>query len=122
MIRTASFNLKLTTTRNGLNCLRSSSFVLLLTLTVSVQIHANEPFNQKISLEHTCSFFGETLPSDVHTFASDKRAEQVVEKIVKSTGLPKNFSIVAAGVPNAAAVVRFGKRYIFVQPVIFLRN
>ena len=67
---------------------------------------------EKIELGHTCSYFGESMPKAVYTFASDQHAESVVNQIMDITGLPKNFVIKSAGVPNAAAVVVENQRYI----------
>ena len=68
--------------------------------------------DEQISLANVCSYFGEDMPTSVYTFASDSQAEDVVNEILKKTGLPKNFIVKAAGVPNAAAVIRGSSRYI----------
>lgn len=60
----------------------------------------------------TCSYFGEELPEQLTTFVSDKEAEDVIRSIIRSSGLVPNFEIKAAGVPNAAAVIQGGKRFI----------
>ncbi|WP_290575991.1 hypothetical protein [Ketobacter sp.] len=61
---------------------------------------------------NTCSFFGEVVPQKVTTFSSDKEAESAIKKIVDASGLVQNFLVRAAGVPNAAAVIRGDTRYI----------
>jgi len=66
----------------------------------------------QINLGHSCSYFGENVPVSVFTFTSDSEAESVIENIMEVTGLPKNFVIKAAGVPNAAAVVIGSQRYV----------
>ena len=67
---------------------------------------------ETIIVGDSCSYFGESMPYRVTSFRSDVEAEQVIENILDHSGLRQNFKIHAAGVPNAAAVVRHGKRYI----------
>lgn len=67
---------------------------------------------QSISLGSNCSYFGEKLPPSVATFDSDKEAEEVIRNIVSASGLVPNFEIRVGGVPNAAAVILQGKRFI----------
>ena len=66
----------------------------------------------QVATQETCSFFGESLPEKVITFASDNEAEAVIARIMEQSGLPQNFQIRAAGVPNAAAVIQGNQRYI----------
>lgn len=65
-----------------------------------------------IPIEHACSYFGERIPETVVGFASDAEAEEVIRKILAAAGLARNFRIQAAGVPNAAAVIKNGERLI----------
>lgn len=67
---------------------------------------------EEVSTREVCSFFGESLPASVVSFDSDAEADSVIERIVAASGLAKNFVVKAAGVPNAAAVVQNGTRYI----------
>ncbi len=59
-----------------------------------------------------CSYYGEVVRSDIYTFESDREAEAIVGSIMKTAILSQNFSISAADVPNAAAVIRDKKRLI----------
>lgn len=64
-----------------------------------------------------CDFYGAedgatSLSDDIYTFMPTRAAREVVEEIVAQVGLPQNFSILAANVPNAAAVIRDSQRYI----------
>lgn len=68
--------------------------------------------NLPLELRDVCSYYGEELPNAVHTFSSDNEAETVIRTIMSATGLPKNFKIRAAGIPNAAAVIKGSDRYI----------
>lgn len=74
------------------------------------------------SLQKNCSYYGEKMDSDVYGFASSKEAISIVDEIVQKVGLVQNFEIKAASVPNAAAVIEEGQRYIlysenFIQSV-----
>lgn len=61
----------------------------------------------------SCDYFGyDHVPEKVHTFASSREAEDTINMICKAVSLSPNFGIRAAGVPNAAAVIRGDKRYI----------
>ncbi len=61
---------------------------------------------KKFSLSYSCNFVGEKLPiSSIYGFQSDTEASQALERIMKYTGLPTNFKIMAANVPNACAVI-----------------
>ena len=68
-----------------------------------------------------CSYFGESVPNRVATFSSDNEAEKVIRDIVNASGLAQNFKIMAAGVPNAAAVVRGAERFILYNQY-FIQN
>lgn len=59
-----------------------------------------------------CSFNNEQLPAILTTFNSDNSAKQALERIMKYTGLPPRFEILASDVPNAAATIHNKKRYI----------
>lgn len=61
----------------------------------------------------SCDYFGyDDVPEKVHTFASGQEAEDTISRICRAVSLTPNFDIRAAGVPNAAAVIRGNKRYI----------
>ncbi|HEV7783404.1 MAG TPA: hypothetical protein VGO58_19145 [Chitinophagaceae bacterium] len=53
---------------------------------------------------------------EVPGFSSVSEAGRVAEQIVEASGLPANFAILEAEVPNAVAVLRQGKRYILYNP------
>ena len=65
-----------------------------------------------IDLGDNCSYFGEPLPENVRTFSSDSEAEQAIRDIVDAIGLVPRFETMAAGVPNAAAVIEGDRRFI----------
>ena len=95
--------------------LLSISIILSFGTVISVQA-----FDQ-ITTGDACSYFGESVPERVSTFSSDDEAEDVIDRIVAASGLTQNFNVHAAGVPNAAAVVRGGKRYILYNQY-FMQN
>ena len=74
-----------------------------------------------INVSNSCSYLGEELPTEVFTFESDQDAEDVIRRIVDISGLTQNFSIYAAGVPNAAATIRGAERVILYNQS-FMRN
>lgn len=66
----------------------------------------------KITINYACSYYGEKNPTSVYTFSSDSEAISALEKITNASGLATNFKIMAANVPNAAAIVFNNQRYI----------
>jgi len=67
---------------------------------------------ERIHIDHSCSYTDELEEQDIYGFASDDEAKRTLRRIMKYTGLPSNFTIKAANVPNAAAVVRGNERFI----------
>ena len=60
-----------------------------------------------------CSFNDQALPSTIRSFNSDSAAQQAVKRLTQHVGVQlTSFTLRAATVPNAAAVVEKGKRYI----------
>jgi len=59
-----------------------------------------------------CSYDGAVVKDDMYIFPADDNAQKFVERIMKFTGLPQNFEIRAANVPNASAVIEGDKRII----------
>ena len=69
-----------------------------------------------------CSFTGdEDEEEDVYVFTSDQEAEAAVERILKYTGLKKNFIIKAANVSNAEASIKGTTRYILYNQDFMLK-
>ncbi len=63
------------------------------------------------------SFFGEPLVSHyITTFQPHSSVEGMVSDILGFTGLAQNFTIQAANVPNAAAVIQGTERYLLYNP------
>ncbi|MCI4667075.1 MAG: hypothetical protein MRZ79_02870 [Bacteroidia bacterium] len=79
---------------------------------IFLSLFALSSAQQRIHIDHSCSFVGELTESDIYGFSSGEEAETALKRIMKYTGLPANFTIKAANVPNAAAVVYGTERYI----------
>jgi len=84
-----------------------STFLFLLISTVEATFIAKTSFG--FSNENT---------QDQHTMQRNFRdgAEEIIELILQSIGLKASFEIKKSNVPNAAAVVYNGKRYILYNP------
>jgi hypothetical protein len=63
-----------------------------------------------------CSYYGEPINTPVTGFASSADAKNVIAHIIDVVGLEPTFEIRAANIPNAAAVISSGKRYILYNP------
>ena len=77
-------------------------FLMLSLATLTAQEHDH----------FACSYYGEQIAGDIKLTAPDASASEVIRQIMQVVGLKPNFEIRAANVPNAAAVVLEGKRYI----------
>jgi hypothetical protein len=69
-----------------------------------------------ITLDGSCSYFGETLPPRTEIVSSTDKVSVLIQRIVDASGLARNFEIRAALVPNAAAVNLGSTRYILYNP------
>ena len=90
------------------------SLIILVSCNNSNKQEAETNSIGKIELdaENTCNYSGTLDITSAYSFKSDNEAEAALNKIMKSTGLPTNFALVAADVDNAAAVIHDHKRYI----------
>ncbi|MBL8882365.1 MAG: M4 family metallopeptidase [Hyphomicrobium sp.] len=59
-----------------------------------------------------CSYLGDSIPQSIETNSADKGALDMIQKIVSASGLAQNFTVEAATVPNAAALIVGNKRKI----------
>ena len=84
----------------------------------SIQVKDSPPFSSyQMHIDHSCSFDVDLIDTTVYSFTSDVQADKALNRIMKLTGLPANFELKSASVPNACAVVKcddYGncKRYI----------
>lgn len=88
--------------------MKKKIFISLLALIYNLISNAQA----KISITEACSYYGEKASASVYTFASDNEALNALKKITEAAGLELNFNIMAANVPNAAAVIFNNERYI----------
>ena len=91
--------------------LTTSAFTITLGIIlsiVSLEIYSQK--STKISLyskNQYCNYVDKPLVSNtIYGFASDNEAKQALDRIMQFTGLPTNFQIMAANVPNACAVIK----------------
>jgi hypothetical protein len=64
-----------------------------------------------------CSYYGEPInASNIAGFASSSEAQNVISNIIDVIGLQPKFQVRASNIPNAAAVVSSGQRYILYNP------
>jgi hypothetical protein len=82
---------------------------------------ANAQIQDVIFTADSCSYFGEKLPAKVTMFEADTDAVAVTKQILDAVNLTPNFEIKVGGVPNAAAIIIEGKRYIMYDQ-FFMRN
>jgi hypothetical protein len=79
---------------------------------------AQGSYNRKAPVQgFLCSYYGEPInTSSVMGFASSTEAKSVINEILKVVGLQPSFEIRSANIPNAAAIISSGKRYILYNP------
>lgn len=84
-------------------------FIGLPVLLMSISTH--------VSAQHICSMPFSTLKvNSAGSAITKEEAEGMVADILNVTGLKGNFEIRAADIPNAAAVLYNGKRYVLYNP------
>ena len=70
----------------------------------------------ELKIDKACGFDKSMINETIYSFNSDIEAENALQKVMRLTGLPPNFEIRAASIPNAAAVIKCRgnncKRYI----------
>ncbi|MBK6904178.1 MAG: hypothetical protein IPH04_15595 [Saprospirales bacterium] len=77
---------------------------------------------ERLLVTNSCDYSGEISPvEDLYGFASDTEADDAMKQIMKYTGLPSNFTIKAANVPNAAAILYEDKRFILYNQYFMIR-
>lgn len=63
-------------------------------------------------IDHYCAYFHSDNPGSIHKFKPSRDVESAINEVMAVTGLPKNFEVIAGGVPNAAALIYKGRRVI----------
>lgn len=79
--------------------------------------HTQSDYHEHTDSGFSCGWHGEDLIYfKGMEFRSNAEAEAIANDIMNVVGLPPNFKIQAAKVPNAAAVVYGNERYVFYNP------
>ena len=96
--------------------------ILVILIIALIAVGAYALYAQELlKIKASCSYYGEAISDDLYGFASDAEAQAAVGRIMKYTGLPQNFVIMAANVPNAAAAIRGTDRYLLYNQDFMLR-
>jgi hypothetical protein len=74
--------------------------------------------SQELILNNTtCSYYGEPLRDSLKTFSTEvSEAEKIINEIISVIGLKPHFETRSADIPNAAAIIHKGKRYVLYNP------
>jgi len=88
-------------------------FQLLLIFSFIFSFFSCGQESSTMDLSKSCSYYGEEISDDIYEFSSSQEAKSIIDKIVTSVGLKKNFIVKAANVPNAVAIVQGDQRYIY---------
>lgn len=65
-----------------------------------------------IDLSNACNYYGEEIKGDVYGFTTTQEALEIIDEMLQTVGLKRNFIVKAASVPNAEAVIYGTNRYI----------
>lgn len=90
-------------------------FTLLLLLSFLFTVTSNAQ-NGRIGIHEKLNSWSFTIPSTRTSLSSVSEAKQIASQIIEAAGATANFEIREANVPNAAAVLHNGKRYILYNP------
>ena len=74
-----------------------------------------------LHLDNGCIYSGESFKTDIYSFDSDAEAEGALKRVMKFTGLPANFVIKAADVPNAQASISGTTRLILYNQLFMMK-
>jgi len=99
----------------------------ILPLLLIISAFADKPLfaQNPVQFSHVCAFAAPVPLDSLILFEPDERSKKALELIMQSAGLPQNFVLRAAAVPNACAVVRTNfsenklERYILYNPSFF---
>lgn len=75
-------------------------------------------YSQTTHVNHSfvCSYYGEPINTPITAFTSSGNAKAVIKSIIDVIGLEPTFEIHSSNIPNAAAVISSGKRFILYNP------
>ena len=93
------------------------SIAIIIFLSIAVSVTAQDLLD--LSSSRFCQYTGEALPEELYAFPSDESIEGLAGDILRLTGKPANFKLLAANVTTAAAVYSAGKRYLMYNRLYF---
>lgn len=92
--------------------MRKRILLVLINISLSCTTILSQTRVQELTVEDGCNYYGDSFSAKVYTFESDQGAVEVIDRILSTVGLARNFDIRAADVPNAAAVIEGTTRYL----------
>lgn len=95
-----------------MNQLRMGKHWLCLSVMVCTFGLSYGQYPLSIETDHSCTYLGETMATDLYEFTPSQEANQAISQIMRVMGLKPRFEIKAANVENAAAIIYDNKRYI----------
>lgn len=94
---------------------------ILTAFLFSMILHQRSFAQQLFKPDYYCAYDGKETNEDIYTFTSDQDANSAVERILRYSGLQKNFIIHAANVSNAQASIKGNTRYILYNQNFIIR-
>jgi len=88
----------------------------LIAIAVLISCYSFSQTSTYTSNSFICSYYGEVINTPITGFTTSANAKNVINNIIDVIGLEPKFEIRAANIPNAAAVISSGKRYILFNP------
>lgn len=102
--------------------MRNIRHAAMIFISFVLALHSsNSAAQELLKLDAYCLYDGQTLPADVYGFESAADAQLAVKRVLDHTGLNQNFTIRAANVDNAAAVIQGQQRMILYNQAFMLR-
>jgi hypothetical protein len=92
--------------------MRQRSLLMLIAISLLCTTTLSQTKVQQLTIEDGCNYYGDSFSATVYTFESDQGAIEVIDRILGTVGLARNFDIKAADVPNAAATIVGTTRYL----------
>jgi hypothetical protein len=90
--------------------------IILSILAVCISCLGFAQQNHQTHNSFICSYYGEPINTSITGFSSSADAQKVIANIIDVIGLEPKFQIRSANIPNAAAVISSGQRYILYNP------
>ena len=76
----------------------------------------------QFDVSSSCSFYpADKIPDAIYSFGSSQEAADIIKRITNAVGLEPNFELEQTNIPNAAAIIEGGKRYILYS-LVFIQQ